>query len=142
MARMYGGSRGYTMEDAIQDLLVDLKIVGMVEPNEELYMNDGMLALKSISEWQPLWLHITNSNIGDIIKRIKQRIVLLEHLLREGKIKERWIKNEITALIKPVVQGITNLQKRYERDCKIQATFGLIIERVENISTSYLQPPP
>jgi len=130
------------MEDAIQDLLVDLKIVGMVEPNEELYMNDGMLALKSISEWQPLWLHITNSNIGDIIKRIKQRIVLLEHLLREGKIKERWIKNEITALIKPVVQGITNLQKRYERDCKIQATFGLIIERVENISTSYLQPPP
>lgn len=126
------------MEESIQELLVDLKIVSMVEPEGKLYMNDGMLALEPVSVWQPVRRYLSNSNRGVISKKIKQRIVELEILLSKDQIKQQWVKTEITHLINPVVKGITNLQKTYEHDSQIQATFSLLIARLENINVTYL----
>jgi len=126
------------MDDSIQALLVDLKIVSMAEPGGKLFMNDGMLALEPVSMWQPLLRYLSNSNRCVIGKRIKQRIVELENVLRENQIKDEWVVQEIIKLINPTIEGIRNLQNTYASDSQIQATFGLLIARLENIDALYL----
>lgn len=63
------------MDESIQELLIDLKIISMVEPSGKLYMHDGNLALEPVSIWQPLRRYLSNSNRSVVSQKIKQRIV-------------------------------------------------------------------
>ena len=129
------------MEESIQELMVDLKIISMVQPDGKLYLHSGMLALEPISMWQPIRRFLSNSNRVILSQKIKQRISELEVLLREKQIKQQWMLDEIHRLIEPVKQGICNLQQTYANDSQIQATFSLFLARLENIEQIYYSEP-
>lgn len=125
------------MDESIQELLVDLKIISMVQPEGKMYLHGGMLALEPISMWQPIRRFLCNSNRTILSQKIKQRISELEVLLRDKHIKHQWMMDELHKLIEPVKNGICSLQQTYASDSQIQATFSLFLARIENIEQIY-----
>jgi len=121
------------MEESINELLVDLKIMSMIQPNSKLYLHNGFLALEPASILQPIRRFMSNSNRYVISVKIKQRLLELEKLLEEKQIKHEWIMYVIENLIEPVKIGISHLQKTYGEDSQINATFDLFIARLVNI---------
>lgn len=127
------------MEESIQELLIDLKIISMVEPNGKLYMQGGNLALEPVSLWQPVRRYLSNSNRNIVSQKIKQRIVELETLLKDKQIKQDWILREIYIMFEPLKNGLCNLQQTYVNDSQIQAAFSLFLARLENIENLYFK---
>lgn len=127
------------MEESIQELLIDLKIISMVEPSGKLYMQGGNLALEPVSLWQPVRRYLSNSNRNIISQKIKQRIVELETLLKDKQIKQDWILREIYIMFEPLKNGLCNLQQTYVNDSQIQAAFSLFLARLENIEKLYFK---
>ena len=127
------------MEESIQELLIDLKIISMVEPSGKLYMQGGNLALEPVSLWQPVRRYLSNSNRNIISQKIKQRIVELETLLKDKQIKQDWILREIYIMFEPLKNGLCNLQQTYVNDSQIQAAFSLFMARLENIEKLYFK---
>ena len=125
------------MEESIQELLIDLKIMSMVEPNVKLYMQGGNLALEPVSIWQPVRRYLSNSNRTIVSHKIKQRIVELENLLKDNQIKQDWILQELFVMIEPLKSGLANLQNTYSSDSQIQAMFSLFLARLDNIEKVY-----
>jgi hypothetical protein len=125
------------MEESIQELLIDLKIMSMVEPNGKLYMQGGNLALEPVSIWQPVRRYLSNSNRTIVSHKIKQRIVELENLLKDNQIKQDWILQELFVMIEPLKSGLANLQNTYSSDSQIQAMFSLFLARLDNIEKVY-----
>jgi len=125
------------MEESIQELLIDLKIMSMVEPNGKLYMQGGNLALEPVSIWQPVRRYLSNSNRTIVSHKIKQRIVELENLLKDNQIKQDWILQELFVMIEPLKNGLANLQNTYSSDSQIQAMFSLFLARLDNIEKVY-----
>lgn len=127
------------MEESIQELLIDLKIISMVEPQGKLYMHGGNLALEPVSLWQPVRRYLSNSNRGIVSQKIKQRIIELETLLKDQQIKQKWIMRELFVLLEPVKNGLSNLQQTYCNDSQINALFSLFLARLENIEKLYFK---
>lgn len=127
------------MEESIQELLIDLKIISMVEPHGKLYMHGGNLALEPVSLWQPVRRYLSNSNRGIVSQKIKQRIIELETLLKDQQIKQKWIMHELFVLLEPVKNGLSNLQQTYIQDSQINALFSLFLARLENIEKLYFK---
>lgn len=50
------------MEESINELLVDLKIMSMIQPNSKLYLHNGFLELEPTSILQPIRRFMSNSN--------------------------------------------------------------------------------
>jgi hypothetical protein len=125
------------MEESINDLLLDLKILSMVQPSGKVYLINGVLALEPISIFQPIRRYWSNNNRLTVSLRLKQRIMELEMLLLEKQIKQEWIISEIKNLIEPVKTGIANLQDTYSTDSQINATFALFIARLTNIQAMF-----
>lgn len=128
-----------SMDESIQELLIDLKIMSMVEPNGKLYMQGGNLALEPVSIWQPVRRYLSNSNRTIVSHKIKQRIVELENLLKDNQIKHEWILHELFVMLEPLKNGLANLQNTYASDSQIQAMFSLFLARLENIEKSYFK---
>ena len=127
------------MDESIQELLIDLKIISMVEPNGKLYMHDGNLALEPVSIWQPIRRYLSNSNRSVVSQKIKQRIQELEALLKDNQIKHPWVLREIFVVLDPVKNGLCNLQQTYSNDSQIQAIFSLFLARLDNIERLYFK---
>lgn len=127
------------MEESIQELLIDLKIISMVEPNGKLYMQGGNLALEPVSLWQPIRRYLSNSNRNIVSQKIKQRIVELETLLKDKQIKQDWILRELYIMFEPLKNGLCNLQQTYVHDSQIQATFSLFLARLDNIEKTHFK---
>jgi hypothetical protein len=125
------------MEESINDLLLDLKILSMVQPNGKLYLINGVLALEPVSIFQPIRRYWSNNNRQTVSLRLKQRIMELEMLLLEKQIKQEWIISEIENLIEPVKTGIMNLQETYASDSQIHATFALFVSRLNNVQAIF-----
>lgn len=127
------------MDESIQELLIDLKIISMVEPNGKLYMHDGNLALEPVSIWQPIRRYLSNSNRSVVSQKIKQRIQELEALLKDNQIKHPWVLREIFVVLDPVKNGLCNLQQTYLNDSQIQAIFSIFLARLDNIERLYFK---
>lgn len=124
------------MDSTVQDILVDLKIISMLEPNRKLYLHDDNLALEAVSLFLPIKRYLSNSNRRNVTQRIKQRIIELENLFTQNVLKEEWIKNEISKIIEPVKIGLKNLQDTYSEDSQIRAHLDLFIARLEYVRFS------
>jgi hypothetical protein len=127
------------MDTTIQNVLVDLKIISMVEPKGKLYLFNGVLAVESNSFWVPLKRYLYNSNRHAVCQRIKQRIIELETLFNQKHISEGWIRDEISKIIEPVKYGLSNLKETYSSDSQLCANFDLMMSRLDNISQSHLK---
>lgn len=130
------------MDSTIQNVLIDLKIVTLVEPKGKLYLLNGTLAVESKSFWMPLKRFINSSNRYTICQRIKQRILELETLFMQNHINDGWIRDEISKLIEPVKNGLSNLKETYASDSQMCVNLDLMTSRLNNISKIHLQNNP
>lgn len=128
------------MDTTIQNVIVDLKIVSMVEPNGKLYLYNGVLALEPLSFWVSFKRYMLNSNRHTISQRIKQRLLELETLFAQNHIKDGWIREEIIKIVEPVKNGLSNLKETYANDSQMCVNFDLMIARLNNIASTYLLP--
>lgn len=126
------------MDTTIQNVLVDLKIVSMVEPKGKLYLFNGVLAVETNSVWVPIKRYMYNSNRYAVCQRIKQRIMELETLFVNNHIADGWIREEVSKVVEPVKNGIANLKETYANDSQICANLDLMISRLNNVSNMYL----
>ena len=120
-----------TQANTIQNILVDLKVVSMVEPTGKLCVHNGVLLVESFSILTPIKRYLSNNNRYTICRKIKYRIIELETLFLHNHIKEQWIKDEITRLIEPLKNGIMNLRENYSSDSQMCANFDLMISRIK-----------
>ena len=130
------------MDSTIQNVLIDLKIVTLVEPKGKLYLLNGTLAVETNSFWMPLKRFINSSNRYTICQRIKQRIIELETLFIQNHINDGWIRDEISKLIEPVKHGLNNLKETYASDSQMCVNLDLMTSRLNNISKIHLQNNP
>ena len=126
------------MDSTIHNVLLDLKILSMVEPKGRLCLINGVLAVEPQTFWLPVKRYIWNIDRNILYQRIKQRALELETLFIQQMINEDWIKEEITKLIEPVRNGIRNLKETYATDSQMCAYLDLIVSRFNNISKTYL----
>ena len=91
------------MDTATQELIVDLKVISLIEPNGKLYLNHGSFALESNSFLLPLKRYLYDINRYTICQKIHNRINELESLLKNKQIPEEWIKCEIAKMITPTM---------------------------------------
>ena len=127
------------METTIQNILIDLKIVSMVGPNDKLQLMNGVLALDSASLFSALRRYFSNTNRYSINQRIQQRLFDLETLFEEKHVKDGWILSEIMKLIEPLKTGLSNLKETYAGDSQMSANFDLMIARVNNLSNTHIK---
>ena len=125
------------MDTTIQNIILDLKIVSMVEPKGRLCLINGVLAVEPQTFWLPLKRYLCNSDRHLVYQRIKQRVMELETLFVQNIIQENWIKDELTTLIEPVRNGIRNLKETYSNDSQMCAYLDLITSRFNHISKTY-----
>jgi hypothetical protein len=126
------------MDNTIQSVLVDLKIISMVEPNGKMCLYNGILYVEPTSLWLPFKRYLMSNNRYTMSQRIKQRIQELETLFLQNHIKDDWIKEEIMKLIEPLKNGIINLKDTYSNDSQMCANFDLMVSRINNINVIYL----
>ena len=126
------------MDTTIQNVIVDLKIVSMVEPNGKLYLYNGVLALEPLTFWVSFKRYLLNSNRYTISQRIKQRLLELETLFAQKHIKDDWIRDEIIKIVEPVKNGLSNLKETYASDSQMCVNFDLMIARMNHIASTHL----
>jgi hypothetical protein len=126
------------MDNTIQSVLVDLKIISMVEPNGKMCLYNGILYVEPTSLWLPFKRYLMSNNRYTMSQRKKQRIQELETLFLQNHIKDDWIKEEIMKLIEPLKNGIINLKDTYSNDSQMCANFDLMVSRINNINVIYL----
>ena len=139
------------MDTGIQELIVDLKVISLIEPNGKLYLNHGSFALETNSFLLPIKRYLYTSfggarplgaydiNRYTICQKIHSRVNELESLLKTKEISQDWIKHEIAKMITPLRKGLYNLQQTYITDSQIRASLDLIISLVEHIGNAYFK---
>ena len=126
------------MDTSTQEIIVDLKVISLIEPNGKLYLHHGAFALESNSFLLPIKRYLYDINRYTICQRIHNRICELESLFKHKQITEDWIKVEIARMITPMRKGLYNLQQTYVSDSQIRAFLDLILALVEHIGNTYL----
>lgn len=126
------------MQTNIQDIIVDLKVLAMIEPNGKVWVKNGRFALEPASIILPLKRYMYNINRYTICQNISNRVCDLEHCFVLDCVKDDWMKYEIHKTIEPVKQGLFNLQQTYLGDSQITAILDITIARVNHIAEAYL----
>jgi hypothetical protein len=126
------------MDTAIQNVLVDLKVIGMVEPNSKLYVSHGMLAVERSSFWMPFKRYWRSDNRQIVLQHIRQRVIELETLLTQRDITDAWVLSELASLMEPVKCGIRNLYRTYAGDSQLSANLDLLCSRLDHMAQTDL----
>jgi hypothetical protein len=130
------------MDTTIQNVLVDLKVIGMVEPDSKLHVSHGMLAVERSSIWLPFKRYWRNANRQIVLQHIRQRFIELEKLLAQHDITDAWIRNELANLVEPVKCGIRNLYRTYAGDSQLGANLELLCSRLDHMKHTFLISNP
>ena len=122
------------MDSTIHNVLLDLKILSMVEPKGRLCLINGVLAVEPQTFWLPVKRYIWNIDRNILYQRIKQRVLELETLFIQQMINEDWIKEEITKLLEQASPKIAEaLQPKNEKEAgKLKQTLDEAGWRTEN----------
>ena len=126
-----------TMDAAVQKVLVDLKIVSLVQSKGRLRMVHDALAVETPSLLTPIKRYLYNDNRHAVCQRIKQRLVELETLLSQRHIEDPWIIEEVAKMLEPLKQGINNLKETYSQDSQVCVHLDLITSRINNLAKIY-----
>ena len=126
------------MDATVQKVLVDLKIVSLVQPKGRLRLSDEALAVENPSMLTPIKRCLFRQNRILICQRIRQRVVELETLLQQKQIDDNWILEEVVKLIEPLKQGVNNLKETYSTDSQVCVNLELITARINHLATTYL----
>jgi len=143
-----------------EDVLMDLKIISMVKPNQKISVVDNRFSLESfygnnnenvtenndfcivsVEHSSSSWYNITNGFFRmftgqkrkNVLHKLRQRVTELENYLRNDLVKEVWIKKELKDLQSPVIRGLRNLQITYKNDSQTYVHLDVIATRLESI---------
>lgn len=127
------------MDNTIRNIILDLKIITLVEPNGRLYLSKDTLAVERNLFYTSVKRFIMGDSRSIVIDRIKQRISELNYLLKNNHIIEGWLILELKALIEPLKNGLTNIKMTYNDDSQTCATIDIIISQIINMNEIYLE---
>ena len=145
-----------------EDVLMDLKIIAMVQPYQKISVVDNRFALESfygnstnenvndanndfcvvsVEHSSSTWYKFTNGVFRmfsgqkrkHVLHKLRQRVTELENYLRNDLVKENWIKQELKDLHLPVIRGLKNLQTTYKSDSQTYVHLDVIATRMESI---------
>ena len=118
----------------IEEILADVKIIAMVQPNQKLYITDNRLALQREQGYFPsIWRYLGNQTRRTVLSKIRQRVCELENYVNNKLIKEEWILKEFAELKPGIIEGLTNLQETYVSDSQTYVSLDIILKRVSNL---------
>ena len=120
----------------LEEILMDLKIVSMLQPNQKLYINNNRLALDTspMSSWTTkIWRYFGNQTRRNVLHKIRQRIGELENYINNKLIQENWIEDEFKSLKPNILQGLQNMQSTYESDSQTVVCIDILSKRIENL---------
>lgn len=126
------------MDATVQKVLVDLKIVSLVQPKGRLRLSNEALAVEHPSLLTPIKRCLFRQNRILVCQRIRQRVVELETLLQQKHIDDNWILEEVVKLIEPLKQGLNNLKETYSTDSQVCVCLDLMTARINHLASAYL----
>lgn len=124
------------MEHTLEEILMDFKIVSMLQPSQKLYVNDNRLALdtsKASHMIPKIWRYLGNHTRRNVLHKIRQRVTELENYMKNDLIPEPWISEEFKQIKEKLIQGLKHMQTTYETDSQTVVYIDVIIKRVENL---------
>ena len=127
------------MENTVHNIILDMKIITLIEPHGRLYIYKDRLAIEKTIFLQSIKRFIRGDSRNTVLQRIKQRVSELEYLLSNKHIHELWLINELKLLIEPLKNGLTNLKLTYIEDSQTCVGIDMIIAQIINMHDKYLE---
>ena len=127
------------MENTVHNIILDMKIITLIEPHGRLYIHKDRLAIEKTILLQSIKRFILGDSRNTVLQRIKQRVSELEYLLSNKHIHELWLINELKLLIEPLKNGLTNLKLTYIEDSQTCVGIDMIIAQIINMHDKYLE---
>lgn len=123
------------MTGSLEEILMDLKIVSMVQPHQKLTVENNRLALDGHANtyWRALWRYLGHQTRHNVVHKIRQRVGELESYVVHDLVREAWMMREIRALRGGVIRGLRQLQETYEDDSQLFVHLDLIAKRLEHL---------
>lgn len=125
------------MDVAIRTILLDLKIVALIEPHGRLAIRQNQLTIDNTTFLQSLKRFVLGDSRVHVIQRIKQRVSELEYLLDNQLIKEKWLITELSNIIEHVQSGLANLRMTYISDSQTCVVIDLVSSQLTNINDRF-----
>lgn len=130
------------MDFSDDNLLTDLNILNMIEPNVKLYIRNGSLHLDKHSEFSKIrkyvnslvrWYnHDTRHNtLLHIQNMILHAFNRLQNLKNEGTVDDSWLVFMYTQKLDNAKYGLNNLKITYKEDENFCSKLDILIERID-----------
>ena len=124
-------------DNFIDDIITNLKIIGLIEPNNKLSIKNGHLKLDKLDNLQFLrrWLNRDSREhtiifLKNIIKNVSELINRLDNFTETDR---RWIIRRIVCELENVEIGIKNLKTTYIDDSFIIVNLDNILCKLKEI---------
>lgn len=121
----------------IDDIITNLKIIGLIEPNNKLSIKNGHLKLDKLDNLQFIrrWLNRDSREqtiifLKNIIKNVSELIHRLENFTESDK---NWVLKRIVCELESVEIGIKNLKTTYIDDSFIIVNLDNILCKLKEI---------
>jgi hypothetical protein len=125
-------------EEYIDNLITNLKVIGLIEINDKLVIRKGHLQIDHESNIRSLIRWFNRDSRDSILKFIKEVFRNIYHVINKIKSKEitdesSWIFTRIISEFEKVEMGLNNLKITYSPDPVVIVTIDNIITKMKEI---------
>jgi hypothetical protein len=130
-------------DDLVDNIITNLKVIGMVKKGEKLCIRKGQLAIDSDNHLQPLRRWINKDSRDTILLHIRNTIlnaIKISKGIHKDEIlsdMKEWTYNRINEEMNSCEVGLQNLKTTYMNDSVIYAALDVLIERINANSSIY-----
>lgn len=123
-------------DEFIDDIMANLKVIGMLQKNSKLCVRKGKLAIDDESHFQFLRRWLKRDSRDSVLMHMKNTIVnainTSKVLLNESKYNEhdKWVLLRLNEEMRGCEMGIVNLKTTYAGDAMMVASLDVLIERL------------
>lgn len=123
-------------DEFIDDIMANLKVIGMLQKNSKLCVRKGKLAIDDESHFQFLRRWLKRDSRDSVLMHMKNTIVnainTSKVLLNESKYSEhdKWVLLRLNEEMRACEMGIVNLKTTYAGDAMMVASLDVLIERL------------
>ena len=125
-------------EEYIDNLITNLKVIGLIEINDKLIIRKGHLQIDHESNIRSIIRWFNRDSRDSILKFIKEVFRNIYHVINKIKSKEitdesSWIFTRIISEFEKVEMGLNNLKITYSPDPVVIVTIDNIIIKMKEI---------
>lgn len=125
-------------EEYIDNLITNLKVIGLIEINDKLVIRKGHLQIDHESNIRSIIRWFNRDSRDSILKFIKEVFRNIYHVINKIKSKEitdesSWIFTRIISEFEKVEMGLNNLKITYSPDPVVIVTIDNIIIKMKEI---------